>query len=74
MDLNRYLKISCIATLTNLNGQKLTLLMRCLRPELVTQIREQIQELLEKAKNLDAEDLKLTALRKIIQDRQRLPE
>ena len=43
------------------------------RPELVTQIRGQIQGLLEKAKNLDAEDLKLGALREIIQDRQRLP-
>lgn len=41
-------------------------------PELVTQIREQIQALLEKAKNLDPEDLKLAALEKIIQDRQRL--
>lgn len=40
--------------------------------ELVTQIREQIQVLLEKAKNLDTEDLKLEALRKIVQDRQRL--
>ncbi len=38
--------------------------------EIVTQIREQIQVLLEKAKNLDAEDLKLAALRKIVQDRQ----
>ena len=43
------------------------------RPELVTQIRGQIQGLLEKAKNLDTEDLKLAALREIIQDRQRLP-
>ena len=42
-------------------------------PEFVTQIREQIQALLEKAKNLDAEDLKLAALRKIVQNRQRLP-
>ena len=42
-------------------------------PEIVTQIREQIQVLLEKSKNLDAEDLKLAALRKIVQDRQHLP-
>ena len=41
-------------------------------PELVTQIREQIQVLLEKAKNLDAEDLKLAKLRKIVRDRQSL--
>ena len=40
-------------------------------PELVTQIREQIQEILEKAKNLDADDLKLEALRKIVRGRQR---
>ena len=39
--------------------------------ELVTQIREQIQEILEKAKNLDADDFKLEALRKIVRDRQR---
>ena len=40
--------------------------------ELITRIREEIQEILEKAKNLDAEDLKLEALRKIVRDRQRL--
>ena len=40
-------------------------------PECVTQIREQIQEILEKAKNLDSEDLKLEALRKIVRGRQR---
>ena len=39
--------------------------------EFVTQIRGQIQEILEKAKNLDADDLKLGALRKIVRDRQR---
>ena len=33
--------------------------MRCLPQNSVTQIREQIQALLEKAKHLDAEDLKL---------------
>ena len=36
-------------------------------PEIVTQVREQVESLLEKAKNLDAEDLKLGALRTIIQ-------
>ena len=41
--------------------------------ELVTQIREQIQEILEKAKDLDTRDLKLEALRKIVRDRQRRP-
>ena len=41
--------------------------------ELVAQIREQIQELLEKAKDLSPEDLKLEALRQIIRDRQDLP-
>lgn len=40
--------------------------------ELVSQIREQIQKILEKAKDLDPEDLKLEALRKIIRDRQDL--
>ena len=39
--------------------------------ELVTQIRGQIQEILEKAKNLDANDLKLEHLRKIVRRRQR---
>ena len=39
--------------------------------ELNTQIREQIQGLLEKAKALDPEDLKLAALRKVIHNRQR---
>ena len=42
-------------------------------PELVTHIREQIQTLLEKAKNLDPEDLKLEELRTIVRDRQNLP-
>lgn len=40
--------------------------------ELVPQIRKQIQKILEKAKDLDPEDLKLEALRKIIRDRQDL--
>ena len=39
--------------------------------ELVTQIRGQIQEILEKAKNLDADDLKLEHLQKIVRSRQR---
>lgn len=39
--------------------------------ELVTQIREQIEAILERAKNLDADDLKLEALRKIVRSRQR---
>ena len=39
--------------------------------ELVTQIREQVQGILEKAKNLDADDFKLEALRKIVRSRQR---
>ena len=39
--------------------------------ELVTQIREQIEGILERAKNLDADDLKLEALRKIARSRQR---
>ena len=42
-------------------------------PELATQIREQVQALLEKAKDLDPQDLKLEALRKIVRDRQDLP-
>ena len=42
-------------------------------PEFVTQIREQTQVLLEKAKNLDTEDLKLETLRTVVQNRQRLP-
>ena len=42
-------------------------------PELITHIREHVQTLLEKAKNLDPEDLKLEALRKIVRDRQDLP-
>ena len=41
--------------------------------KIVTQIREHVQTLLEKAKNLDPEDLKLEALRKIVHDRQNLP-
>ena len=41
--------------------------------ELVTSIGEQIQALLESAKNLDPGDLKLEALRQIIRDRQDLP-
>ena len=40
--------------------------------ELITRIREEIQEILEKAKDLDSVDLKLEALRKIVQNRQRL--
>ena len=39
--------------------------------ELTTHIREQIQGLLEKAKMLDPEDLKLAALQKIVRSRQR---
>ena len=42
-------------------------------PELTTHIREHVQILLEKAKNLDPKDLKLEALRKIVRDRQNLP-
>ena len=41
--------------------------------EVVTQIQEQVQALLERAKNLDSEDLKLEALRKVVRDRQNLP-
>ena len=41
-------------------------------PELTTHICEQIQTLLKKAKNLDPEDLKLEALRKVVRDRQSL--
>ena len=41
--------------------------------ELVTHIREHVQVLLERAKNLDSEDLKLEALRTIVRDRQNLP-
>ena len=40
--------------------------------ELTPRIREQVQELLEKAKTLDPEDLKLAALRKVVHNRQRL--
>ena len=39
--------------------------------KLTSQIREEIQTLLEKAKNLDPEDLKLEALRKVVRGRQR---
>ncbi len=39
--------------------------------ELTPRIREQVQELLEKAKTLDPEDLKLAALRKVVHNRQR---
>ncbi|MCY4554601.1 MAG: helicase-related protein [Candidatus Poribacteria bacterium] len=42
-------------------------------PELTTHIREQVQNLLEKANNLDPQDLKLEALRKVVRDRQNLP-
>lgn len=38
--------------------------------KLTAQIREDIQTLLEKAKNLDPEDLKLEALRKVVRGRQ----
>lgn len=41
--------------------------------EVVPQIQEQIEALLEKAKELDQEDLKLAELRKIVQARQNLP-
>ena len=41
-------------------------------PELTTHIREHVQVLLEKAKDLDPEDLKLEALRRIVRDRQNL--
>lgn len=41
--------------------------------ELNTQIQEQIQTLLEKVKNLDAADMKLEKLRRIIRERQDLP-
>lgn len=40
--------------------------------EALTQIQRQIQALLEKVKNLDAVDMKLEALRKIVRDRQEL--
>ena len=40
--------------------------------EALTQIQRQIQELLEKVKNLDAVDMKLEALRKIVRERQEL--
>ena len=39
--------------------------------ELATSIREQVQALLEKAKNIDPKDMKLEALRKVVQNRQR---
>lgn len=39
--------------------------------ELPTHIHEQVQTLLEKAKTLDPEDLKLEALRKVVRSRQR---
>lgn len=39
--------------------------------EVVTKIQAQIQTMLEKARDLDSEDLKLEALRKIVRDRQR---
>ena len=42
-------------------------------PELVTHIRDHVQVLLERAKELDSEDLKLEALRTIVHDRQNLP-
>ena len=41
--------------------------------ETITQFQEQIQTLLEKVKNLDADDLKLEKLREIVRDRQNLP-
>ncbi len=41
--------------------------------EFVTHIREHVQALLERAKNLDSEDLKLEALQQIVRDRQNLP-
>ncbi len=41
--------------------------------EAVTQIRKEVQALLEKARNLNPEDLKLEALQKIVRDRQSLP-
>ena len=40
--------------------------------EIVTQIQEQIQTLLEKVKNIDAADLKLEKLRRIIRERHNL--
>lgn len=40
--------------------------------EIVTRMQENIQALLEKVKNLDAEDLKLEKLRRIVQERQNL--
>ncbi len=42
-------------------------------PEIVTQIREHIRALLEKVRTLDAADSKLEKLRKIVQERQNLP-
>ncbi len=39
--------------------------------ELTPRIREQVQELLKKAKMLDPKDLKLAALRKVVRNRQR---
>ena len=41
--------------------------------ELIPHIRKQVQVLLERAQNLDSEDLKLEALRTIVRDRQSLP-
>ena len=41
--------------------------------ELTTQIREQIQDLLEKVKTLDPDDPKLDELQKIVRSRQRCP-
>lgn len=41
--------------------------------EVITLIQEQIHTLLEKVKDLDSDDLKLMALRKIVTDRQSLP-
>lgn len=42
-------------------------------PEIVTQIRGHIQDLLEKVRTLDAADSKLEKLREIVRDRQDLP-
>ncbi len=41
--------------------------------ETITQFQEQIQTLLEKVNNLDADDLKLEKLREIVRERQNLP-
>ena len=57
--------------MTNWSGQEADAIDAMPSAELTTQIREQVLALLEKAKTLDPEDLKLEALRKIVRSRQR---